>query len=148
MGELLLTSEAFAHRGRIPDRHARASENRSPPLAWSGLPEGTRSIAIVCDDPDAPSGTFVHWLGWGISPAAAGLREGEPAPKQGRNGFGGDGYDGPAPPPGHGPHRYFFRVYALDSEPELEPGASRDQLERAIEGHVLAGGEHMGTYER
>lgn len=132
----------------MPDRHTLQGENLSPPLSWSGLPEGTRSIAVICDDPDAPVGTFVHWLGWGIDPEAAGLGEGQAPPKEGQNGFGRAGYDGPAPPPGHGPHRYFFRVYALDVEPELGPGASREELEAAIAGHVLASGEHMGTYER
>jgi Raf kinase inhibitor-like YbhB/YbcL family protein len=148
VAELSVASESFRHGDRIPTRHTLEGANLSPALTWSDLPRSTRSIAVVCEDPDAPSGTFVHWVGWGISPDAGGLGEGEPAPKEGRNGFGNTGYDGPSPPPGHGPHRYFFRVYAVDIEPELDPPASREELDSAIEGHVLAAGEHLGTYER
>jgi Raf kinase inhibitor-like YbhB/YbcL family protein len=148
VAELSIASESFQHGDRMPERHALEGENLSPALTWSGLPQSTRSIAVICEDPDAPSGTFVHWVGWGIEPEAGGLGEGEPAPNEGRNGFGKTGYDGPSPPPGHGTHRYFFRVYALDTEPKLEPAASKEELEAAIEAHVLASGEHMGTYER
>ncbi|HEX6230024.1 MAG TPA: YbhB/YbcL family Raf kinase inhibitor-like protein [Solirubrobacterales bacterium] len=143
-----LASESFEHGDRIPDRHALESGNLSPHLRWSGLPEETRSIAVICEDPDSPSGTFVHWLAWGIDPEAGELGEGEPAPREGSNGFGHSGYAGPRPPEGHGPHRYFFRVYALDAEPELGHGASREELGAALEGHVLAVGELMGTFER
>jgi Raf kinase inhibitor-like YbhB/YbcL family protein len=148
MAELSVASESFQHGDRLPPRHALEGENLSPHLSWSGLPDGTRSIAVICEDPDAPSGTFVHWVAWGIDPEAGGLDEGEAAPSEGQNGFGNTGYGGPSPPPGHGSHRYYFRVYALDTEPELEPGASKEKLEAAIEGHVLASGELMGTYER
>jgi Raf kinase inhibitor-like YbhB/YbcL family protein len=148
MGELSLTSESFTHGDPIPSRHARDGANTTPSLSWSGLPEGTRSIAVICEDPDAPSGNFVHWVAWGIDAGADGLAEGDSAPREGRNGFGGSGYEGPAPPPGHGSHRYFFRVHALDVEPVLDAGASREELEAAIEGHVLASSELMGTYER
>ena len=147
MAELSLTSESFRHGDRILVRHALEGENLSPPLSWSGLPDATQSIALICEDPDAPSGTFVHWVGWGIDPEPGRLGEGESAPKEGQNHFGNTGYDGPSPPPGHGRHRYYFRVYALDTEPELDPGASKENLEAAIEGHVLAAGELMGTYE-
>jgi Raf kinase inhibitor-like YbhB/YbcL family protein len=132
----------------MPVRHALEGENLSPPLSWSGVPDATRSIAVICEDPDAPSGTFVHWVGWGIDPQAGRLGEGESAPREGQNDFGNTGYDGPSPPPGHGRHRYYFRVYALDTEPKLEPAASRETLGAAIEGRVLAVGELMGTYER
>lgn len=148
MDELSVTSASFEHGDRIPARHALEGENLSPPLSWSDLPEATESIAVVCEDPDAPSGAFVHWVGWGIDPEAGGLGEGESAPREGQNGFGNAGYAGPRPPAGHGEHRYYFRVYALDTEPDLEPAAPRENLEAAIEGHVLAVGEHMGTYER
>jgi Raf kinase inhibitor-like YbhB/YbcL family protein len=148
VAELSLTSESFRHGDRILVRHALEGENLSPPLSWSGLPDATRSIAVICEDPDAPSGSFVHWVGWGIDPHAGRLGEGESAPKEGQNDFGNTGYDGPSPPPGHGRHRYYFRVYALDTEPRLEPAASKEKLEAAIEGHVLAAGELMGTYER
>lgn len=148
MAELSLTSESFRHGDRILVRHALEGENLSPPLSWSGLPDATRSIAVICEDPDAPSGSFVHWVGWGVDPQAGRLGEGESAPKEGQNDFGNTGYDGPSPPPGHGRHRYYFRVYALDAEPRLEPAASKEKLEAATEGHVLAAGELMGTYER
>jgi Raf kinase inhibitor-like YbhB/YbcL family protein len=148
MAGLSLASESFQHGDRLPDRHALEGENLSPHLSWSGLPDGTRSVAVICEDPDAPSGTFVHWVAWAVDPEAGGLDEGEAPPSEGQNGFGNTGYDGPSPPPGHGTHRYYFRVYALDAEPELEPGASKEDLEAAIEGHVLAAGELMGTYER
>jgi Raf kinase inhibitor-like YbhB/YbcL family protein len=148
MAELFLTSESFQHGDRIPARHALEGENLSPSLRWSGLPDATQSIALICEDPDAPSGTFVHWVGWGIEPEAGRLGEGEAAPREGRNDFGNTGYDGPSPPRGHGRHRYYFRVYALDTEPDLEPATSKQKLGAAIEGHLLAAGELMGTYER
>jgi len=148
MAELSVTSESFQHGDRIPVRHTLEGENLSPPLSWSGLPDATQSIAVICEDPDAPSGTFVHWVGWGIDPEAGRLGEGEAASKEGQNDFGNTGYDGPSPPPGHGRHRYYFRVYALDAEPKLEPAASKENMEAAIEGHLLAAGELMGTYER
>jgi len=102
----------------------------------------------VVDDPDAPGGTFTHWLGWALDPGAAGLGEGEAAPVEGRNDFGTSGYRGPCPPPGHGRHRYSFRLYALDSDTDLPPGADKRSLERALEGHTLAFAELIGTYER
>jgi Raf kinase inhibitor-like YbhB/YbcL family protein len=148
MADLDLTSESFQHGDRVPERHALEGENISPQLNWSSLPDDTQSIAVICEDPDAPSGTFVHWVGWGIDPEAGRLGEGESAPREGQNDFGNTGYDGPSPPPGHGRHRYYFRVYALDAEPTLEPAASKESLEAAIEGHVLAAGELMGTYKR
>jgi Raf kinase inhibitor-like YbhB/YbcL family protein len=100
------------------------------------------------DDPDAPVGTFTHWLAWGIDPEARALAEGEAAPVEGRNGFGVIGYAGPCPPPGHGRHRYIFRLYALDLKVGLPAGASREKLEQALKGHVLAVAELVGSYER
>jgi Raf kinase inhibitor-like YbhB/YbcL family protein len=144
-----LSSDAFHPGEAIPERHSCEGDDLSPPLSWSDLPDGTRSLALICDDPDAPiAGAFVHWLAWGIDPAATGLAEGEAAPVEGENGFATSGYRGPCPPPGHGPHRYFFRLHALDAEPGVAPGASREELEAALEGHVLDTGELMGTYER
>jgi Raf kinase inhibitor-like YbhB/YbcL family protein len=145
---LSLTSSAFQHGAEIPARHTCDGEDLSPALVWSGVPDGTRSLALLVEDPDAPSGTFTHWLVWGIDPAAEALGEGEAAPVEGSNGFGTAGYRGPCPPPGHGPHRYFFRLYALDVEVDLPAGASRAELEGALEGHVLAGAELIGRYER
>jgi Raf kinase inhibitor-like YbhB/YbcL family protein len=145
---LSLTSPAFQQGGEIPARHTCDAEDLSPALVWSGVPEGTRSLALIVDDPDAPVGTFTHWLAWGIDPTADMHEEGQPAAVEGANDFGTTGYRGPCPPPGHGPHRYSFRLHALDAELELQPGASKADLEGALEGHVLAGAELVGRYER
>jgi Raf kinase inhibitor-like YbhB/YbcL family protein len=146
MAGLEVTSDAFDQGGEIPRRHTCDAENVSPPLSFAGAPEKTRSLALVVDDPDAPVGTFTHWLAWAIDPGAGGLREGQAAPREGRNGFGTKGYAGPCPPRGR--HRYFFRLHALDTELDLEPGADRDELERALGGHVVETAELMATYER
>jgi Raf kinase inhibitor-like YbhB/YbcL family protein len=143
-----LTSTAFAGGQPIPQRHSCEGEDLSPPLSWTDVPEGATSLALIVDDPDAPRGTFTHWLGWGLDPAAGGLGEGEAAPVEGRNDFGATGYRGPCPPPGHGPHRYFFRLHALAHELELEPGAARADLEQALAGRSVSVTELMGTYER
>src|SRR5438552_3119615 len=103
---------------------------------------------LVLADPDAPGGVFTHWVAWGLDPGAEGLGEAQSVSREGRNGFGTTGYRGPCPPPGHGRHRYVFRLYALDTEPELAAGAAKTELERAIEGHVLTTAELVGTYER
>jgi Raf kinase inhibitor-like YbhB/YbcL family protein len=145
---LSLTSPAFQHGGEIPARNTCDAEDLSPALVWSNVPEGSRSLALIVDDPDAPVGTFTHWLAWGIDPAAETLEEGKPAPVEGANDFGTMGYRGPCPPPGHGPHRYSFRIHALDAELDLQPGAAKADLEDALEGHVLAGAELVGRYER
>jgi Raf kinase inhibitor-like YbhB/YbcL family protein len=100
--DFALHSSAFDHGGPIPRRHGCEGEDLSPPLSWSGAPEGTRSLALVVDDPDAPAGTFTHWLAWALDPGAKGLRDGETAPGEGRDDFGTSGYRGPCPPPGHG----------------------------------------------
>jgi Raf kinase inhibitor-like YbhB/YbcL family protein len=143
-----LTSSAFAGGQPIPQRHSCEGEDLSPPLSWTGVPEGAASLALIVDDPDAPRGTFTHWLGWGLDPVVGALEEGEAAPVEGRNDFGATGYRGPCPPPGHGPHRYFFRLHALADELELEPGAGRADLEQALAGRSVSVAELMGTYER
>jgi Raf kinase inhibitor-like YbhB/YbcL family protein len=148
MPEFALMSSAFAEGETIPSRHTCEGENLSPPLSWSDVPERTRSLALIVDDPDAPVGTFTHWLAWGIDPAAGGLAEGEAAPVEGNNDFSVPGWKGPCPPPGHGRHRYFFRLHALDAEPDLPPGAGREELESALEGHVLGVAELVGGYAR
>jgi Raf kinase inhibitor-like YbhB/YbcL family protein len=148
VADFALQSSAFDHGGPIPRRHSCEGEDRSPPLSWSGAPEGTRSLALVVDDPDAPAGTFTHWLGWALDPGATGLGEGEAAAVEGRNDFGTNGYRGPCPPPGHGRHRYSFRLYALDSDLDLPSGAAKRELERALEGRTLAVAELIGTHER
>ena len=148
MPDFTLSSAAFEHGGDVPRRHTCDGEDVSPALAWSGVPEGTRSLALVVDDPDAPGRTFLHWLAWGLEPEAGGLGEGEAAPVEGTNDFGSTGYRGPCPPPGHGPHRYFFRLHALGAPVDVRAGAGRDELEGAIRAHELGTAELMGTYER
>ncbi len=148
VSEFGLSSDAFAHRDEIPRRHTCEGEDVSPSLSWSDPPTGTRALALVVDDPDAPVGTFTHWLAWNIDPAAGGLGEGEPAPAEGRNDFGIGGWSGPCPPPGHGSHRYFFRLHALDAKLDVGLRAGRRELERALASHVLATAELMGRYER
>ena len=149
-----ITSSTFAPGGSIPRRHTCDGEDRSPPLAWKDVPAGTKSLALVCDDPDAPAGTWVHWVIWAIPAGAAGLPEGvAPSPtlpdgtRQGRNDFKRTGWGGPCPPKG-GPHRYYFRLSAVDRVVDLPPGATRAELDRALEGHTLGRAELMGRYAR
>jgi Raf kinase inhibitor-like YbhB/YbcL family protein len=146
MADFTLTSAAFEDGKEIPRRHTCEGDDLSPPLSWSGVPDGTRSLALIVDDPDAPARSFTHWLAWAIEPGSGALREA--APVEGRNDFGTVGYRGPCPPPGHGPHRYFFRLHALDVDLELARGAGKPDLERALEGHVLRLAELIGRYER
>jgi Raf kinase inhibitor-like YbhB/YbcL family protein len=148
VGEFALRSEAFTHGSEIPRRHTCDGEDVSPALTWSDPPAGTRTLALIIDDPDAPVGTFTHWLAWNIDAAATGLGEGESAPAEGRNDFGTGGWSGPCPPPGHGTHRYIFCLYALDAELEVGFRAKRREVETALAGHVLATAELIGTYER
>jgi Raf kinase inhibitor-like YbhB/YbcL family protein len=148
MSEFALESTAFDHAQAIPTRHTCDGEDLSPPLRWAHVPDEARALALVVDDPDAPSGVFTHWVAWGLDPASGGVGEGESAPLEGRNDFGTTGYRGPCPPPGHGPHRYVFRLYALDAEPALAAGAAKTELEQVMEGHVLTIAELVGTYER
>jgi Raf kinase inhibitor-like YbhB/YbcL family protein len=148
VAEFELTSSAFENGQPIPRKYTCEGEDVSPPLAWSGVPEGTVSLALVVDDPDAPRGTFTHWLAWGLDPAAGGLAEGEAPPVEGLNDFGQVGWRGPCPPPGHGPHRYFFRLHGLKGELDLPAGAAKAEVERALEGRALAVAELVGTYER
>ena len=142
-----LTSAAFAPGEPIPSRHACDGDDVSPPLAWTEPPPGTVALALCVDDPDAGRYPFTHWLAWGLPAAAAGLGEGEAAPAEGRNDFGAPGYRGPCPPPG-GPHRYVFRLHALDAEPQLTAADRRRSFDAAIEGHVLATAELVGLYSR
>ena len=148
MTEFTLSSAAFAHGDEIPRRHTCEGEDISPALSWSDPPTGTRALALIVDDPDAPRGTFTHWVAWNIDPIAGGLGEGQSAPAEGRNDFGTAGWSGPCPPPGHDAHRYFFRLHALDTEVHVGFQAGRRELERAIAGHVLTSAELMGRYER
>ena len=151
--KISVLSAAFADGGMIPRQYTCDGANISPPLSWSTLPEGAKSIAIIADDPDAPAGTWVHWLVYNLPPDLKGLPEDIPAKETLANGgmhgmtdFRRMGYGGPCPP--SGTHRYFFKVYALDSLLDLYPGAIKKRLLNAMEGHVLAEGELMGKYRR
>ena len=151
---LTLTSTAFSNGSSVPRQYTGDGRNVSPPLAWSNPPEGTTAFVLICDDADAPVGIWVHWVIYDIPAGVSGLEEDVPknpvvlgSAKQGRNDYRKTGYDGPGPPPGK-PHRYFFRLYAVDSETGLQPGATRDQVLKAIKGHVLAETQLMGTYQR
>jgi len=149
-----LTSTAFAHEGQIPQKYTGDGPDVSPPLSWTEPPDGTRGFVLICDDPDAPVGTWVHWVLYDIPATVREVKEEIAAEKtvlgsarHGRNDFGRFGYGGPAPPPGK-PHRYFFRLYAVDAETGLAAGASKAQVMKAIRGHVLAEAVWMGTYGR
>jgi Raf kinase inhibitor-like YbhB/YbcL family protein len=151
---LSLRTAAFADGKRIPTRHTRDGENLSPPLAWSGVPEGTRSFALIVEDPDAPNGTFYHWAVANIPPDRTGLPEGaggksEGTMRFGRNDFGNVKYDGPEPPRGHGTHHYHFRLAALDV-PALAVSERTGvaDLWREATRHALATAETVGTYDR
>lgn len=151
---LRLTSSAFAPGGPIPTDDTSDGADRSPPLSWSDPPAGTVAFVLVVEDPDAPSGLFTHWLLYDLPAGTRSLPPGLPTAeslangaRQGRNDFGTLGYRGPCPPPGP-PHRYAFRLYALDRLTGLPPGAQRAAVLRAVEGHVLATGELVGTYRR
>jgi Raf kinase inhibitor-like YbhB/YbcL family protein len=155
---LILQSPVIPPGQKIPRRHTGDGEDLSPPLSWSGLPAQTRELALIVDDPDAPSSQpWVHWVLYKIPVAEQGIAEGvhakaspsfPPGSIQGKNSWGSVGFRGPAPPKGHGTHRYFFKLYALDAPLALSPGMDKDGLIKAMQGHVLAEGELVGTYER
>jgi Raf kinase inhibitor-like YbhB/YbcL family protein len=149
-----LTSTAFQPGATIPKPYTGDGADRSPPLRWSEPPSGTKSLALICDDPDAPRGTWVHWVLFNLPGHTRELEEGVPATetlgngaKQGKNDFGSIGYGGPAPPKGK-PHRYVFTLYALDVAVDLLPGATKAQLMDAMKGHILAEGKLVGHYGR
>lgn len=146
-------SAAFTEGEMIPRQYTCDGADISPPLSWSTLPEGTKSIAIIADDPDAPAGTWVHWLVYNLPPDLKGLPENMPAQNtlanggiQGMTDFRRIGYGGPCPP--RGTHRYFFKVYAIDTMLNLDPGAIKKRLLVSMEEHILAEGELMGKYRR
>lgn len=158
MAQMTVTSTAFDMNQPIPRRYTDEGQNMSPPLAWSGAPEGTRQYALIVDDPDAPRPQpWVHWVLYAIGPNCTHLPEGIPPAErvsdppgllQGTNSWDKTGYGGPAPPAGHGVHHYHFKLYALDSALELAPGLTKEALVKAIDGHVLAEAELIGTYSR
>ncbi len=149
-----LTSSAFAPGAAIPEQYSCKGADDSPALKWSGAPAHVASFALIMDDPDAPAGTWVHWVLWNLPAITQSLPEGVPkreqlddGARQGRNSFHKTGYNGPCPPAG-ATHRYFFRLYALDGKLDLAAGASRSQLDAAMKGHVLAETEYMGTFHK
>jgi Raf kinase inhibitor-like YbhB/YbcL family protein len=148
-----LKSTAFDAGGEIPAVFTCQGRDVSPPLSWSGVPAKTKALVLVCEDPDAPMGTWIHWVYYDIPAGTARLAQGVPRTGrppaggvQGRNSFGNQGYGGPCPP--WGTHRYFFRLYALDTELRLGEGEKRDAVTAAMKGHVLATAELMGTYSK
>jgi Raf kinase inhibitor-like YbhB/YbcL family protein len=157
-----LSSAAFADGRPIPQKYTGDGDDLSPPLSWQGAPEGRCEFALICDDPDAPSDEpWVHWVIYGIGPEVTSLPEGVPAARpqldkpivarQGKNSWNSGvtvGYRGPLPPPGHGTHHYHFRLYALNRQLELPPSATKGEVLLAVQGHVLAEAELVGTYAR
>ena len=146
-----VSSTAFQEGERIPDTYTCSGENSSPALSWSGVPGQTTSLALIMDDPDAPSGTFVHWVLFNLEPSLTELPQGIQTQAgsgiSGTNGARKLGYTGPCPPPGK-PHRYFFKLYALDTQLDLSEGATKAEVEQAMQGHILAQGQLMGTFSR
>jgi Raf kinase inhibitor-like YbhB/YbcL family protein len=152
--KIKLTSAAFADGQPIPVKYTADSLDISPPLAWTNVPPGTKSLALIADDPDAPAGTWVHWMIYDLPPTTTTLGEDQPGlaqfkngAKQGLNDFKKTGYNGPAPPLGKA-HRYQFKLYALNAMTGLPPGATKAALFKAMDGHLLGEGQLMGTYQR
>jgi len=150
---MIVESSVFSNFQAIPPRYTCDGNDVSPPLRWKNIPDKTKSIAVVCDDPDAPMGTWVHWVCYDIAPTCDSLDENIPIAdslprggKQGMNDFGKFGYGGPCPPSGI--HRYFFKVYALDIVLGLPAGKSKKELEKAMKGHIVGQGELVGKYSR
>ena len=150
-----IKTAAFTNGGEIPRKYTCSGENVSPALSWAETPLQARSLALICDDPDAPGGTWTHWIVWNIPAQTSSLPEAVAASqetiaggaRQGKNDFGRIGYGGPCPPPGK-PHRYFFRLFALGAMLDVKPGASRSEMESAMKPHVLARAEWMGLFKR
>ena len=149
-----LSSTAFKEGRAIPDEHAFEDRDISPDLQWSGVPSAAKSLVLICDDPDAPKGTWVHWVLYDLTPSMNALPADLPksplldlGAKQGLNDYKRYGYGGPCPPPGK-PHRYFFKLYALDVRLELSPGLTKADLVKIMDGHIMAEGQLMGTYQR
>ena len=149
-----ISSSAFSEGGTIPKKFTCDGPDASPQLSWSGAPASTQSFALIMDDPDAPVGTWVHWVAYNLPASARQLPEGVPKSDaipgggvQGLNDFRKTGYGGPCPPPGK-PHRYYFKLYALDSMLNLKPGTTKKAVEQAMQGHILAQAEVMGKFKR
>jgi Raf kinase inhibitor-like YbhB/YbcL family protein len=148
MAALQITSPAFQNNGMIPRQYTCDGKDMNPPLMIAGVPQGTTSLALICDDPDAPVGTWVHWVVWNIDPGVKEIKE-DTVPQgavQGLNDFRKHTYGGPCPP--GGTHRYFFKVYALDTMLSITPNSTKADLEKAMKGHILAEGQLVGQYKR
>jgi Raf kinase inhibitor-like YbhB/YbcL family protein len=146
-GDMKLSSSSFDDNGSIPSEYTCDKGDRSPPLSFSNVPASTKSLALIVDDPDAPMGTWVHWLVWNIPANKTGFSQGENITyPQGKNDFGSFDYGGPCPP--SGTHRYFFKLYALDTTLQLNKGSTKKQLESAMSGHIIEEAQLIGTYER
>ena len=142
---LKISSPSFQHEEFIPAEYTCEGKDRNPPITIQSIPEGTKSLALIIDDPDAPNGTFDHWLIWNIEPAGR-IDENSAPGTQGRNSTGKNGYKGPCPP--SGTHHYHFKMYALDLELDLKSGADKTMLEQAMKDHILASGELIGLYAK
>ncbi|MDX1610025.1 MAG: YbhB/YbcL family Raf kinase inhibitor-like protein [Halofilum sp. (in: g-proteobacteria)] len=153
LSDMQLETTAFESRGAIPEKYTGEGADVSPPLSWSGAPDGTQSFAVICHDPDAPLVTpgtygFVHWVLYDLPASTSALDEDSGAGTAGVNDFGNSGYGGPMPPEGHGVHHYFFWVLALDRGLDLEPGLTLWQFLERAEPHILGMNRLVGTYER
>ncbi|MGZ7096662.1 MAG: YbhB/YbcL family Raf kinase inhibitor-like protein [Methanobacterium sp.] len=150
LGNLSIRSPSFGYLEKIPKKYASDGENISPPLEWDNIPEDTKQLALLVFDPDAPyTNEFTHWVVYGIPPEVTGIAEGETNGNymEGKNTEGEQGYSGPAPPPGHGLHHYYYWLYALDTAFDLEPGLTRRQLLDAIGDYILVQERYIGVYE-
>jgi Raf kinase inhibitor-like YbhB/YbcL family protein len=153
MDTIIIESTAFKHKQPIPEQYTCDGADISPPLSWSNVPAGTKSIVLICDDPDAPAKTWVHWVVYALPATIDSLPENMPKTdtlpiggKQGKTDFNRVGWNGPCPP--GGTHRYFFRLYAIDTTLNLPAGKTRAEIEKSMNGHILATGELVGTYAR
>jgi Raf kinase inhibitor-like YbhB/YbcL family protein len=154
LGDFKLRSSAFNEGQTIPSEFTCDGKNVSPALIWQGVPQTAKRLVLICEDPDAPAGIWLHWLAYGIPATHTGLSEGVPASgslpdgsKQGKNDFDKIGYGGPCPPPGK-PHRYFFKLYAVDSDLPSKPGLGRNEIESLMKNHIVGTASLMGTYQR
>ena len=142
-----IESPSFANKQKIPKKHSCEGEDISPELVLSDIPKDVKSFALIVEDPDAPGGVFDHWIAWNIPADTKKLPEGAKVPKQGMNGFGDKRYRGPCPPPGKA-HRYFFKLYALDSAIDIPENSRKAALEEAMEGHIMGEAQLIGLYQR
>lgn len=156
--DLAFTSTPFGSEDSIPTQYTCEGEDVSPALEWTDVPDNADTLTLIVDDPDAPGQTFTHWVLFNVPGNATSLpgdlevdaefAHADPVPREGANDFGDAGYGGPCPPPGDGPHRYFFRLYALDTTLDLEQGTTKDRVIEAMNDHVVAETTLMGTYQR